>query len=84
MEARSADAIVGEWAAEAKDFDPRSARCAAGAVCTHYTQIVWRATSELGCASARCDQDSPFGRDPWFLTVCSYAPAGNLRGARPY
>ena len=78
------DAVVRGWAAEAKAFDPAANRCAAGAVCTHYTQIVWRATRELGCASARCESGSPFGGAAWYLTACSYEPAGNVAGERPY
>jgi|SRR5262245_24529826 len=78
------EAVVRGWAAEAENFDPAGNRCAGGAVCTHYTQIVWRATRELGCASARCESGSPFGGGAWYLTACSYEPAGNLGGERPY
>jgi hypothetical protein len=42
----------------------------------HYTQMVWRDTSEVGCASA-----SNAGEE--FL-VCRYASAGNWRGERPF
>jgi uncharacterized protein YkwD len=37
----------------------------------HFTQVVWRATRELGCGTAQCN-----GGDLW---VCNYAPAGNVR-----
>ncbi len=46
------------------------------AQCGHYTQIVWRGTTTLGCAVAR----SSF-REVW---VCEYSPAGNIVGQRPY
>ena len=42
----------------------------------HYTQIVWRDTTKLGCGIA-----TGLGRD-WL--VCRYAPAGNIRGQRVY
>lgn len=36
----------------------------------HFTQMVWKGTTQIGCATARCPQ----GR---FL-VCRYLPAGNV------
>lgn len=43
---------------------------------THYTQIVWRRTTRLGCALAEAEQDD-------FL-VCRYLVGGNTMGQRPY
>jgi hypothetical protein len=42
----------------------------------HFSQIVWRRTSAVGCAVAR-------GRGQDIL-VCSYSPPGNVMGERPY
>ncbi len=39
----------------------------------HFTQVVWRDTTELGCGMSRCG-----GMDIW---VCNYAPPGNMGGA---
>jgi uncharacterized protein YkwD len=41
----------------------------------HYTQLIWRATTEVGCAQA-----TSAGED---ILVCRYAEAGNYRGERP-
>ena len=41
----------------------------------HFTQWVWEATSELGCAAKACPQS----RYPGWL-VCRYFPGGNMRG----
>jgi hypothetical protein len=41
----------------------------------HYTQLIWRATTEVGCAEA-----ASAGED---ILVCRYAEAGNYRGERP-
>ncbi len=42
----------------------------------HRTQIVWRDTTEIGCAVARNKL-----REVW---VCNYNPPGNVVGQRPY
>ena len=41
----------------------------------HFTQVVWRASTELGCAVAQCN-----GGDLW---VCNYNPPGNVHGQYP-
>ena len=66
--------VVERWASEASGFDYKSNRCKGE--CGHYTQLVWRATKEVGCAVAR-DRS----REVW---VCEYAPPGNYVGQRPY
>ncbi len=68
------DQVVGVWASEARDYSYRSNTCQS--VCGHYTQVVWNATREVGCAVAR----DP-GREVW---VCNYDPPGNWVGERPY
>jgi hypothetical protein len=74
--ARRPSFVVGSWAGESKDYDERRFRCAAGAVCGHFTQIVWRDTKEVGCGVAN-GNNSEF----W---VCYYTPPGNYVGEKPY
>lgn len=73
-----AGAVEG-WAAEVKDYDYASDTCRRGAMCGHYTQVVWRTTREVGCAVSTC----PRLRYRTSL-VCNYFPAGNWEGQRPY
>jgi pathogenesis-related protein 1 len=68
--------VVGKWAAEAKDYNPAKNACREGAVCGHYTQLVWRRTKQVGCGVARGG-----GREVW---VCNYDPPGNWVGQRPF
>jgi len=42
----------------------------------HYTQIIWKNTTSVGCALATNGKTD-------FL-VCRYAPAGNIIGQKPY
>lgn len=72
------------WAAEYADYDYASNSCAAGRVCGHYTQMVWRSSTQLGCGIRNCSTGSPFPGFPnWTLVVCNYSPPGNY-GGRPY
>ena len=69
------DAAKG-WETEKKDYH--------GGVLTesnwhpagHYTQMVWRDTTALGCGEAICDKT--------LIVTCNYDPPGNYIGRRPY
>lgn len=78
--------VVNDWAAEAADYNYANNTCAQGEQCGHYTQIVWRNTKRVGCASQVCTKNSPFGAQfpTWQFWVCNYAPPGNYSGQRPY
>jgi pathogenesis-related protein 1 len=66
--------VVGIWASEASDYSYPANVCRG--VCGHYTQLVWSASREVGCAVAR---DSI--TEVW---VCNYDPPGNWVGELPY
>lgn len=74
----SAKKVVDDWAGERMHFDYRNNRCAKGKMCGHYTQVVWRTTTMVGCAVAVCEDTR---EQVW---VCRYQPAGNWVGERPY
>ena len=42
----------------------------------HYTQLVWKNTSQIGCAKAECRGN--------IIVVCNYDPPGNVMGQKPY
>lgn len=60
--------VVDAWYDEISDYD------SSDPVASHYTQVVWKATTELGCAKKYCD--SYWGQ----YTICSYQTAGNVIG----
>lgn len=47
----------------------------------HYTQIIWKKSTQLGCASAVFQQGDWKGGT---IVVCRYSPAGNYNGNKPY
>ncbi|KAJ4850967.1 hypothetical protein Tsubulata_051184 [Turnera subulata] len=65
------------WVDEKDFYDYGSNSCAAGKMCLHYTQVVWRNTKRVGCAKVRCNNGGTF-------IMCSYDPRGNYVGEKPY
>ncbi len=74
----SSTTVVDDWAGERKDYDYATNRCATGKACGHYTQVVWRTTTTVGCAVAVCEDSR---EQVW---VCRYQPPGNWVGQKPY
>lgn len=63
------------WEKEKAFWNNATGTCQPGKTCTHYTQMVWRATTEIGCGINRAASGQ------WkTLMVCNYNPAGNGAG----
>jgi len=45
----------------------------------HFTQVVWKSSTKLGCAVQACDPLPPLRFSGNFF-VCEYSPPGNFRG----
>jgi pathogenesis-related protein 1 len=67
---RGPDHVVQAWLSErdAFDFERGGFSMETG----HFTQVVWKGTERVGCATRECD-----GLDLW---ICNYDPPGNIRG----
>lgn len=79
-DAFSPETMVGHWIGEKKHFKPgvfpNNSMTGDLADVGHYTQIMWRDTSKVGCAIAANAEDE-------FL-VCRYSATGNVIGERPF
>jgi hypothetical protein len=74
------EAMVDAWVREKRFFHPGvfPDNSTTGDVedVGHYTQLVWRATGEVGCARATSASED--------ILVCRYAEAGNYIGEKPF
>ena len=72
--------MAGSWAGEKRDFVPGVfpdvSRSHNWHAVGHYTQMIWKNTTGVGCALAT-------GR-AWDVLVCRYDPPGNYMGEAPY
>lgn len=75
----SPEAMVRLWVSEKRDYRPGvfpyNSRSGDVENVGHYTQLIWRSSRQVGCASA-------VGAREEFL-VCRYSEAGNVYGERP-
>jgi pathogenesis-related protein 1 len=73
------------WLSEQKDWNASASQCKNGKICTHYTQVVWRKTSKIGCGINRnATVMGPRWRGQTQFLSCNYNPAGNVKGQKPY
>jgi hypothetical protein len=72
--------MAGDWADEKRDFMPGTfpdvSRSRNWHEVGHYTQMIWRHTTSVGCALATTKA--------WDVLVCRYDPSGNWVGEAPY
>ena len=71
--------MVGDWIAERRDYRPGVfpdvSRTGDWVAVGHYTQLIWRGTTHVGCAVATRGDRS--------ILACRYSPPGNIDGQRP-
>jgi pathogenesis-related protein 1 len=73
----AADALR-SWVDEKKNYHLDTNTCDPGKVCGHYTQVVWRKSTRIGCARVVC------AANRGVFIICSYDPPGNFNGERPF
>jgi hypothetical protein len=70
------DQMVAEWTAEKRNFNPgpfpNVSRTGNWADVAHYTQMIWKTTTRIGCAIHT--------EGGWDYLICRYSPPGNADG----
>ncbi len=69
------------WYEEKPYYDYTLNDCIDGEMCGHYTQMIWKDSTEIGCGSAII-QTGSFKNG--VIVVCRYNPSGNWTGDLPY
>jgi len=73
---------VTSWDAERSNYNNDTKACAG--VCGHYTQVVWRESTAIGCGVQRGARE--MGGRTWnhgYFLSCTYHNAGNFNGDHP-
>uniref|UniRef100_F7BG16 ShKT domain-containing protein n=1 Tax=Ornithorhynchus anatinus TaxID=9258 RepID=F7BG16_ORNAN len=61
------------WYNESKNFQYGTGATKRGAMVSHYTQLVWSTSYQIGCGAANCPKEKSFQ----VLFICQYCHAGN-------
>jgi uncharacterized protein YkwD len=68
--------ISDEWGSEKKYWKGGKISMKNFSKAGHYTQMIWYASTEIGCGQATCSDGST-------IVVCNYNPPGNMIGQSP-
>ncbi|NXA99025.1 PI16 inhibitor, partial [Cnemophilus loriae] len=75
---------IEQWNKERKFYDLATSECVSGQTCDNYTQMVWAATTRIGCGNSSCEKINGIETENMHLLVCSYYPPGNIENKMPY
>jgi uncharacterized protein YkwD len=72
------------WDDERSDYNHSTGACSG--VCGHYTQMIWRESTAIGCGVHRGAVRFPGSSQTWphgYFLACTYHNAGNINGDNP-
>ena len=73
------DAVDG-WGDERKFYDFANGGGGFSEQTGHFTQLVWKATTSVGCGRVDCGEGGANGAAQGWFVVCEYYSAGNVEG----
>ena len=76
-----AEQAVTSWYDEVSDYNYSNPGFSANT--GHFTQVVWKSSTQLGCGAAQGTASIGGTQYNAFYVVCHYAPAGNVQGQFP-
>ncbi|NXF24804.1 PI16 inhibitor, partial [Rhodinocichla rosea] len=75
---------IEEWNGERKFYNLTTSTCFSVQSCDNYVQVIWAATTRVGCGSSYCEKINGMEAENMHLLVCKYYPPGNMKGLKPY
>ena len=72
---------INAWYSEKPYYNYANNSCESGQMCGHYTQIIWKDSTEVGCGMAQYQVGQ---YKNYLVVVCRYNPPGNYVGEKPY
>ena len=72
--------VANNWYSESKNYDYASGTGKNNAVVGHFTQLVWKSTTQIGCIVA---EGSCSGYSQSYFVCWNYFPGGNILGQYP-
>lgn len=78
----NAATVVNDWIKEKPDYNTATNECKRGRSCDRYRQLVWGATTDVGCGLTECDRIDSIGEGNFL--VCYFGPPGMYEGEKPY
>ncbi|MBW4614765.1 MAG: CAP family protein [Desmonostoc vinosum HA7617-LM4] len=72
---------VEDWYSEIKDYKYESPGFSSET--GHFTQVVWKGTTKVGCGAAQGTATVEGTKYNAFYVVCQYSPSGNVKGEFP-
>jgi hypothetical protein len=68
----SIDKAIDHWYQESESYNYRTGHSNNGKETEHFTQVIWKATTDVGCGFAYCQNLRSS------IYVCNYGPTGNV------
>ncbi|XP_074644224.1 uncharacterized protein LOC141901047 [Tubulanus polymorphus] len=63
-------------------YKDNSCSAPVGKSCGHFTQVIWKDTTRVGCFNKVCDTSDPTRKANY--VVCNYETPGNMPNQKPY
>ncbi|XP_071306059.1 peptidase inhibitor 16 [Agelaius tricolor] len=72
------------WNSERKFFNLTTSECVPVHSCDNYVQVIWAATTRVGCGSNYCEKINGMEGENLHLLVCNYYPPSKIKENRAY
>ncbi|NWZ92708.1 PI16 inhibitor, partial [Nesospiza acunhae] len=75
---------IEEWNRERKFYNLTTSECVPVHSSDNYVQVIWAATTRVGCGSNYCEKINGMETENMHLLVCNYYPPSNIKEKKAY